>query len=55
MIPDEAYKNNLDLVEFVIPEGTRRIGRRAFAGCENLRFWRSQSVLCWTISLFLQA
>ena len=37
MIPDEAYKNNLDLVEFEIPEGTRHIGKSAFAGCENLR------------------
>jgi hypothetical protein len=37
MIPDEAYKNNLDLVEFEIPQGTRHIGKRAFSGCENLR------------------
>ena len=36
-ISDEEYKDKLDLVEFKIPQGTRRIGKRAFAGCENLR------------------
>lgn len=36
-IPNNAYKDNLELVEFEIPEGTKRIGKNAFAGCENLR------------------
>ena len=36
-IPDSAYQNRQDLVEFDVPEGTTRIGNYAFAGCVNLK------------------
>lgn len=36
-IPDKAYKDNLDLIDFKVPEGTKYLGQYAFSGCENLR------------------